>query len=93
MPRTYLTARQLRDRARLSAVRTYRFYGLTEDGASALSSALNEDGMTAERVSPGSTQLPGWVVVASGEERSEGLLETLAQVYGGSYEGEDLAGA
>ena len=36
---------------------------------------------------------PGWVVVAHGEDRSEGLLEMLAQLYGGSYEGEDLAGA
>lgn len=74
-------------------MRSYRFYGLSPDGASGLAAALNEDGMAAERMAPGVTQLPGWVVVASGEERSEGLLETLAQVYGGSYEGEDLAGA
>lgn len=74
-------------------MRTYRFYGLSQQGASELTAALNEDGMSAEPVVPGATALPGWVVVASGEERSEGLLETLAQVYGGSYEGEDLAGA
>ncbi len=74
-------------------MRTYRFYGLTEGGAADLSQALNEDGMRAEAVPPGIHELPGWVVVASGEGRSEGLLEMLAGVYGGSYEGEGLAGA
>ena len=42
---------------------------------------------------PQVAELPGWVVVAHGEDRSEGLLEMLAQLFGGSYEGEDLAGA
>jgi hypothetical protein len=74
-------------------VRSYRFYDLTEDGAAALATALVEDGMRTDRLAPGSAELPGWVVVAHGEDRSEGLLETLAQLYGGSYEGEDLAGA
>jgi len=74
-------------------VRSYRFYGLSEQGATELAAALSEDGMTADRIGPDLHELPGWVVVASGEERSEGLLETLAQFYGGSYEGEDLAGA
>jgi hypothetical protein len=74
-------------------VRSYRFYGLSEEGAADLAAALNEDGMTAEQIRPEVQELPGWIVVASGEERSEGLLEMLAQVYGGSYEGEDLAGA
>jgi hypothetical protein len=83
-------------RARLGqtlAVRSYRFYGLTSEGATELTTALNEDGMRAEPLPPGRHELPGWVVVATGEDRSEGLLEMLAQLYGGSYEGEDLAGA
>jgi len=75
------------------AVRSYRFYGLTEDGAAGLASALTEDGMQTDRVPPAPGNPPGWVVVANGEDRSEGLLEMLAQLYGGSYEGEDLAGA
>jgi hypothetical protein len=75
------------------AVRSYRFYGLTEDGAAGLATALGEDGMRTDRLTPGTAELPGWVVVAHGEDRSEGLLEMLAQLYGGSYEGEDLAGA
>jgi hypothetical protein len=74
-------------------VRSYRFYGLSNEGAANLANALSEDGMTAEQFPPGAHELSGWVVVASGEERSEGLLEMLAQIYGGSYEGEDLAGA
>jgi hypothetical protein len=74
-------------------VRSYRFYGFTEDGAAALADALGEDGMRTDRLAPGTGELPGWVVVAHGEDRSEGLLETLAQLYGGCYEGEDLAGA
>ena len=74
--------------------RTYRFYGLTEPGARDLSTALNEDGMTARMLEPGRRPLAGWVVEADGdEERSEGLLEMLASFYGGTYEGEDLAGA
>ncbi len=74
-------------------MRSYRFYGLTEDGASGLATALGEDGMRTDRLAPGAAELPGWVVVAHGEDRSEGLLEMLAELYGGSYEGEDLAGA
>jgi hypothetical protein len=74
-------------------VRSYRFYGLSNEGATSLANALGEDGMAAERFPPGVHELDGWVVVANGEERSEGLLEMLAQIYGGSYEGEDLAGA
>ena len=74
-------------------VRSYRFYGLTKEGAAELAGALAEDGMRAEPIPPDKHELPGWVVVASGEDRSEGLLEMLAQIYGGSYEGEDLAGA
>jgi len=74
-------------------VRSYRFYGLSHEAAGSLASALSEDGMTAERFAPGIHELTGWVVVANGEDRSEGLLEMLAQIYGGSYEGEDLAGA
>ncbi len=74
-------------------MRTYRVYALTASSATDLAGALNEDGMTAEVVPPHVQELPGWVVVASGEDRSEGLLEMLAQYYGGSYEGEDLAGA
>ncbi|HVM07553.1 MAG TPA: hypothetical protein VM345_03735 [Acidimicrobiales bacterium] len=74
--------------------RTYRFYGLTEAGARELSEALNEDGMIAAALPPGSRPLAGWVVEADGtEDRSEGLLEMLAGFYGGTYEGEDLAGA
>jgi len=74
-------------------VRSYRFHSLSEGGAVDLAAALSEDGMVAEVVKPGATPLPGWCVVASGEYRSEGLLEMLAQVYGGTYEGEGLAGA
>ena len=74
--------------------RTYRFYGLTEKGAHDLADALNEDGMIASTFAPGARPLAGWVVEADGsEDRSEGLLEMLAGFYGGTYEGEDLAGA
>ena len=74
--------------------RTYRFYGLTEQGAEDLAQALNEDGMIAATFPPGSRPLAGWVVEADGsEDRAEGLLEMLAGFYGGTYEGEDLAGA
>jgi hypothetical protein len=75
-------------------MRTYRFYGLTRDGARDLAGALNEDGMQAAIVEPGIRAMDGWVVEADGDDdRSEGLLEMLAQFYGGTYEGEDLAGA
>ena len=74
--------------------RTYRFYGLTEGGAGDLAKALNEDGMVAVTLTPGTRPLAGWVVEADAfEPRSEGLLEMLAEFYGGTYEGEDLAGA
>lgn len=74
--------------------RTYRFYGLNESGARDLATALNEDGMIASVLHPGVRALAGWVVEADGdEERSESLLEMLASFYGGTYEGEDLAGA
>ena len=74
--------------------RTYRFYGLTEKGANDLAGALNEDGMAARILPPDARPLPGWVVEADGAaDRSEGLLEMLAGFYGGTYEGEDLAGA
>jgi hypothetical protein len=75
-------------------VRTYRFHGLTKAGAESLATALNEDGMPAAVHEPGSRPMNGWIVEATGDEdRSEGLLEMLAQFYGGTYEGEDLAGA
>ncbi len=75
-------------------MRTYRFYSLTQEGARNLADALNEDGMQASILTPGMRSLDGWVVEADGEEdRSEGLLEMLAHFYGGTYEGEDLAGA
>lgn len=74
--------------------RTYRFYGLTEPAASELAGALNEDGMVAVTLPPGSRPLEGWIVEADcAEARAEGLLEMLAGFYGGTYEGEDLAGA
>jgi len=74
--------------------RTYRFYGMTENGARELASVLNEDGMVARPLPPGARPLEGWVVEADDtEDRSEGLLEMLAGFYGGTYEGEDLAGA
>ena len=74
-------------------MRTYRFYGFTAHGAGEMASALNEDGMRASVHEPGHKPLPGWVVEADGEDRSEGLLETLAQFFGGAYEGENLSGA
>lgn len=74
-------------------MRNYRFHSLTEQGAAELAAALSEDGMTADIVKPGRHELPGWGVLAAGDDRSEGLLEMLAQVYGGAYEGEGLAGA
>jgi hypothetical protein len=74
-------------------MRSYRFHSLTEEGARDLAAALAEDGMRTDVVAPPKHTLPGWGVVASGEDRSEGLLEMLAEVYGGSYEGEGLAGA
>jgi hypothetical protein len=75
------------------AVRSYRFYGLTEGGATGLAGALGEDGMRTDRLAPSAGGPPGWIVVAHGDDRSEGLLEMLAQLYGGTYEGEDMAGA
>ena len=77
----------------IQGMRTYRFYGFTPTGAEEMASALNEDGMQARVRSPGSVPLAGWVVEADGEARSEGLLEMLAQFFGGAYEGEGLAGA
>ena len=74
-------------------MRTYRFYGFTSTGATDMASALNEDGMRARAYEPGAKPLPGWVVEADGDGVSEGLLESLAQFFGGTYEGEDLAGA
>ena len=74
-------------------MRTYRFHSLTSPGADQLAQALNEDGMRAVVVAPESHSLSGWAVQADGEDRSEGLLEMLAQFYGGAYEGEGLAGA
>jgi hypothetical protein len=74
-------------------MRTYRFYGFTPTGAAELASALNEDGMRALVHEPGEKPLPGWVVEADGVDRSEGLLESLAQFFGGAYEGENLSGA
>ena len=74
-------------------MRTYRFYGFTSQGAGEMAAALNEDGMTAVVHEPGSKPLPGWVVEADGADRSEGLLEMLAQFFGGAYEGENLSGA
>ena len=74
-------------------MRTYRFYGFTAHGAGEMADALNEDGMRAVIHEPGRKPLPGWVVEADGEDRSEGLLEMLAQFFGGAYEGENLSGA
>jgi hypothetical protein len=74
-------------------MRTYRFYGFTAQGAGEMANALNEDGMRAVIHEPGHQPLPGWVVEADGEARSEGLLEMLAQFFGGAYEGENLSGA
>ncbi|MHB8463593.1 MAG: hypothetical protein ACYDH6_06230 [Acidimicrobiales bacterium] len=74
-------------------MRSYRFHSLSQEGAAELASALAEDGMRVDVIKEGDHELPGWGVVAAGEYRSEGLLEMLAQVYGGAYEGEGLAGA
>ena len=74
-------------------MRTYRFYGFTASGAGEMADALNEDGMQARVREPGEVPLQGWVVEADGDGRSEGLLEMLAQFFGGAYEGEDLSGA
>jgi hypothetical protein len=74
-------------------MRTYRFYGFTPAGAAEMATALNEDGMQATVLDPGERPLPGWIVEAHGDARSEGLLEMLAQFFGGSYEGENLSGA
>jgi hypothetical protein len=74
-------------------MRSYRFHSFTEQGANELAQALNEDGLKAVVSAPGSRPLPGWVVEATGDDRSESLLEMLAQFFGGAYEGEDLAGA
>jgi len=75
-------------------MRTYRFYGFTPAGAAEMRTALVEDGMEAAVLEPGARPLPGWVVEADGEDdRSEGLLEMLAQFFGGAYEGENLSGA
>lgn len=78
----------------IDAMRTYRFYGFTPTGAREMASALNEDGMEARVHEPGALPLAGWIVEADGEDdRSEGLLEMLAQFFGGAYEGEGLSGA
>ncbi len=77
----------------IDAVRTYRFYGFSSPGAQEMVAALNEDGLRAVILPPGRRPVPGWVVEADGDDFSEGLLEVLAQFFGGTYDGEDLAGA
>ena len=74
-------------------MRTYRFFGFNQQGATEMAAALSEDGMRAIVAPPGQYPLAGWVVEADGDDRSEGLLESLAQFFGGAYEGEGLAGA
>lgn len=72
-------------------MRDYRFHGFTRGGAETMAGVLREDGFTSDVVRPADHTLPGWGVVASGESVSEGLLEALAQFYGGSYEGRGLS--
>ncbi|MGI8793185.1 MAG: hypothetical protein ACR2H3_08415 [Acidimicrobiales bacterium] len=74
-------------------MRTYRFHSFTRSGATSFADALREDGMDPAVTTPDSGDLPGWGVEASGDDVSEGLLESLANFFGGVYEGEDLAGA
>lgn len=74
-------------------MRTYRFHSFTRSGATAFAEALTEDGMRIRLHPPDDDELPGWSVEADGDNVSEGLLESLANFFGGVYEGEDLAGA
>ena len=75
------------------AMRTYRFHSFTRSGAASFAEALGEDGMRVRVSAPDDGTLPGWSVEADGDNVSEGLLESLANFFGGVYEGEDLAGA
>lgn len=77
-------------------MRDYRFHGFTRDGAHQFAGVLRDDGFTLVEVGrveeagaePG---VKGWRVQASGDDVSEGLLELLAQFYGGSYDGEGMS--
>jgi hypothetical protein len=72
-------------------MRDHRFHSFTEEGADAFARVLREDGFVFVEVAPSTGQHPGWSVHGSADGMNEGLLETLAQFYGGCYEGEDLA--
>lgn len=71
-------------------MRDYRFHSFSRDGASAFADVLREDGFAMVEVQPSDGHSPGWHVHGMAEDRAEGLLEVLAQFYGGAYEGEDL---
>jgi hypothetical protein len=72
-------------------VRDHRFHSFTEQGAKAFAEVLTEDGFIFVEVSGPDGRHPGWSVHGSADSMHEGLLESLAQFYGGCYEGEDLA--
>lgn len=71
-------------------MRDHRFHSFTREGAHAFAEVLREDGFVFVEVEL-SDRHPGWSVHGSADGRHEGLLEVLAQFYGGCYEGEDLA--
>ena len=72
-------------------MRDYRFHGFTRDGAGSFADVLREDGFTMVEVLPSDGRTPGWGVHGMADERSEGLLETLAQFFGGAYDGDGMA--
>jgi hypothetical protein len=72
-------------------VRDHRFHSFTQEGAKAFAAILVEDGFIFVETSEPDGRHPGWSVHGSADGMHEGLLETLAQFYGGCYEGEDLA--
>ena len=72
-------------------MRDHRFHSFTEAGAHVFAQVLSEDGFVFVEVSGSDPRHPGWSVHGSADGMNEGLLESLAQFYGGCYEGEDLA--
>jgi hypothetical protein len=74
-------------------MRTYRFHGLTPEGAAHLAEELVEEGLRASVLPPGHRLGHGWAVEAEGDGFDESMMEVLAHFFGGTYEGEDLAGA
>ena len=74
-------------------MKTYHFHGLTSEGAEHLAEELAEEGLETSILPPGTRPVSGWAVEAEGDGFEESMMEVLAHFFGGTYEGEDLAGA